>query len=95
MLASVLNSPVAIDASIQVVRAFVRLREILATHKTLARKLDELEKKYDKQFALVFEAIRKLMEPQPVPVRGQIGFQVQPKRAKIGTTKSQVRRRKK
>jgi hypothetical protein len=51
---------------VEVVRAFVRLRELLATHKDLARKLDELERKFgehDKQFQLVFEAIRQLMEP--------------------------------
>ena len=73
MLANVLNSPVAIRASIQVVRAFIRLREILATHKELARKLDEMEKKYDTQFKVVFEAIRKLMTP-PREARRPIGF---------------------
>ncbi len=54
-------------------RAFVRLREILATHKDLARKLEEMEKKYDAQFKVVFQAIRELMEP-PAPKRRQIGF---------------------
>ncbi len=73
MLASVLNSPVAVQASIQVVRAFVRLRGILAAHKELSRRLDELEEKYDGQFAVVFEAIRRLMEP-PEEKRGRIGF---------------------
>jgi hypothetical protein len=47
-------------------RAFVRLRQLLSTHADLARKLADLEKKYDKQFAIVFDAIRKLMEPTPV-----------------------------
>ncbi|MGH9793788.1 MAG: ORF6N domain-containing protein [Candidatus Acidiferrales bacterium] len=73
MLASVLNSAVAVQASIQVVRAFIRLREILATHKELARKLAELEQKYDKQFKVVFDAIRELMTPPRKPLR-PIGF---------------------
>lgn len=73
MLAGVLNSPVAISASIQVVRAFVRLREILKTHQDLARKLDALERKYDIQFRAVFDAIRELMSP-PRKSRRRIGF---------------------
>ncbi|MCI0529868.1 MAG: ORF6N domain-containing protein [Nitrospira sp.] len=73
MLASVLNSPGAVQASIQVVRAFIRPREILATHKDLARKLEELEKKYDRKFAVVFDAIRQLMVP-PKAKRRSIGF---------------------
>jgi hypothetical protein len=67
MAANVLNSPVAVAASIQVVRVFVRLRELLATHKDLARKLEELEKKlgqHDEKFQVVFEAIRQLMAPR-------------------------------
>ncbi len=74
MLASVLNSPVAVRASIQVVRAFIRLREILAGHVEMARKLAELEQKYDKQFKVVFDAIRELMAP-PKKERKRIGFQ--------------------
>ena len=73
MLASVLNSSVAIAASVQVVRAFVKLRELLATHKDLARKLDALERRYDAQFKAVFDAIRQLMAP-PEAKRGRIGF---------------------
>jgi len=73
MLASVLNTPVAVQASIHVVRAFIRLRQILETHKELARRLEELEKKYDEKFRVVFEAIRQLMAP-PAPKRAQIGF---------------------
>lgn len=76
MLASVLNSPVAVEASIQVVRAFVRLREILATHKELANKLVELEARieaHDKGITALFEAIRQLMEPPDTPQR-RIGF---------------------
>ncbi len=55
-------------------RAFVKLPEILSTHKDLARKLEDLEKKYDEQFKVVFEAIRELMEPAPVPPSRRIGF---------------------
>ena len=60
MLSSVLRSGRAIEVNIQIMRAFVRLREMLATHKDLAQKLEKLEKKYDKQFQAVFEAIRQL-----------------------------------
>lgn len=73
MAANVLNSPAAVQASIQVVRAFVRLRELLASHKELAAKLDALEKKYDKQFRAVFDTIRALMTP-PDTKRRPIGF---------------------
>lgn len=75
MLANVLNSKRAIQASVQVVRAFIRLRQVLASHAELAGKLDALEKKYDSQFKNVFEAIRRLMVP-PVPARRRIGFGV-------------------
>jgi hypothetical protein len=74
MLSSVLRSPKAIQVNIEIMRAFVKLREMLASNKELARKLEELEKKYDKQFAVVFTAIRRLMEPPPVKPRGRIGF---------------------
>ncbi|MGH9962768.1 MAG: ORF6N domain-containing protein, partial [Pyrinomonadaceae bacterium] len=73
MAANVLNSKRAVAASVQVVRAFVRLRQILASHADLAQKLQELEKKYDAQFKVVFNAIRQLMTP-PEPKRKQIGF---------------------
>lgn len=66
MLASVLNSSVAVQASIAVVRAFIRLREILTTRKELARKLDELEERieaHDEEITAIFEAIRELMQP--------------------------------
>jgi len=65
MLASILNSPIAVETSVVVVRAFVRLRQMLATHKKLALKIEELEKKYDGQFRSVFDAIRELMDPVP------------------------------
>jgi len=64
MLSSVLNSERAIQVNVEIMRAFVRLRQILSTHKDLARKLSELESKYDEQFKVVFEAIRRLMLPQ-------------------------------
>lgn len=73
MVATILNSPIAVKTSIQVVRAFVRLREMIASHKGLAKRLDELEKKYDAQFKVVFDAIRQLMTP-PEPKRRRIGF---------------------
>ncbi len=73
MLASVLNSKVAVKASIQVVRAFIRLREILASHKVLARKLATLEKRYDENFKEVFTAIHRLMAA-PDHSERKIGF---------------------
>jgi len=74
MLSSVLKSERAIEVNIEIMRAFVRLRQILASHAALARKLEELEKKYDTKFRVVFEAIRQLMEP-PQSKRRHIGFQ--------------------
>ncbi|MBI1805266.1 MAG: ORF6N domain-containing protein [Ignavibacteria bacterium] len=76
MLSSVLRSKRAGQVNIEIMRAFVKLRELLATNKDLARKLDGLEKKYDSQFRIVFEAIRKLMLPPEKPKR-QIGFKVE------------------
>ena len=73
MAANVLNSPVAVEASVAVIRAFIRLRQMLASHVELARKLASLEKKYDAQFKVVFDAIRQLMEPS-APKRRSIGF---------------------
>jgi hypothetical protein len=74
MLSSVLNSPRAIAVNIQIMRAFVRLRRMLSTHAELARKLDELERRYDRQFAVVFDAIRQLMaEPRGKP-KPPIGY---------------------
>lgn len=73
MLSSVLNSPRAVQVNIQIMRTFAKLREIISQHKDLAKRLDELEKKYDAQFKVVFDAIRQLMTP-PEPKRGRIGF---------------------
>jgi hypothetical protein len=79
MAASVLNTPVAVRASIFVVRAFVRLRSLLAAHKDLAGKLEELMKKvgtHDAQIRGLFEAIRELMAPPPPKPKPRIGYQV-------------------
>jgi hypothetical protein len=75
MLSSVLRSKRAVHVNIEIMRAFVRLRQILAAHKELERKLAALERKYDKQFKVVFDAIRALMVPPEKP-RKQIGFEV-------------------
>ena len=77
MLANVLRSPVAVRASIQVVRAFVNLRRMLATHEDLARKIDAIERrvgKHDVELQDVLRILRKLLEPPPVPPKRRIGF---------------------
>jgi hypothetical protein len=77
MLATVLNSPVAVEASVRVVRAFVLMREQLAAHKELAQKLSELESRvsgHDESIQNLFEAIRQLVEPPLPEDRKQIGF---------------------
>jgi ORF6N domain len=81
MLSSVLNSDRAVAVNIEIMRAFVRLRQMLATNVELARKLESLEKKYDTQFKVVFDAIRHLMEPPRKPKR-EIGFHVKYDEAK-------------
>jgi phage regulator Rha-like protein len=73
MLSSVLKSEKAIEVNILIMRAFVKLREMIASNKDLAKRLDELEQKYDAQFKIVFDAIRQLMVP-PEPRRKRIGF---------------------
>src|SRR5207245_6333596 len=75
MLSSVLRSRRAVQVNIEIMRTFVRLREMIASHKDLARRLNELEKKYDGQFKVVFDAIRQLMEPPDSKRR--IGFKAQ------------------
>jgi hypothetical protein len=78
MLSSVLNSERAIKVNIEIMRAFVRFRQILSSNKELSRRLDELEKKYDAQFKMVFDAIRQLMAPpEPEPPKKRIGFLVE------------------
>jgi hypothetical protein len=73
MLSSVLRSQRAVAVNIEIMRAFVRVREMLQSHTELARRLDDLELKYDSQFRVVFDAIRQLMIP-PAPPRNPIGF---------------------
>jgi hypothetical protein len=73
MLSSVLRSPRAVQVNIEIMRAFVRLRSLLQGNAELARKLAALEKKYDAQFRVVFDAIRELMAPAVTP-RRRIGF---------------------
>jgi len=85
MLSSVLNSDRAVDVNIQIMRTFVKLREMIASHKDLARRLDELEKKYDAQFKVVFDAIRQLMTP-PEPREKKIGFRVRERKPRYRTS---------
>jgi hypothetical protein len=74
MLSTVLNSERAIAVNIGIMRAFVRLRQILATHKDLAERLAAMEKKYDQRFKVVFDTLKRLMEPAPEPRKRPIGF---------------------
>ena len=88
MLSSVLNSERAIKVNIEIMRAFVRLRQILASNKELAKRLDELEKKYDAQFKIVFDAIRQLMAPPELePPKKRIGFLVEEPHVPYKTSK--------
>ncbi|MFH1581802.1 MAG: ORF6N domain-containing protein [Pseudomonadota bacterium] len=93
MLSSVLKSDRAIDVNVEIMRAFVRLRQLMATHTDLARKLTALEQKYDKQFKVVFDAIRALMTP-PAKPRKKIGFVVKEKQAAYGKKTKGSRRKK-
>jgi hypothetical protein len=83
MLSSVLQSKRALRVNIEIMRAFVQLRRMLASNEDLARKLAALEKKYDAQFKVVFDAIRQLMTP-PEPNKRKIGFLVSEKAARYG-----------
>jgi hypothetical protein len=74
MLSSVLNSPRAVQVNIEIMRAFVRLRAMIISNADLSHKIDELEKKYDEQFAVVFEAIRRMMEPPDPGKKRSLGF---------------------
>jgi len=74
MLSSVLNSERAIMVNIQIMRAFAQFRRMLLTHRDLRRKIEEMEKKYDAQFKIVFDALKKLLEPPPVKEKKIIGF---------------------
>lgn len=78
MLANVLNTPTAVETSLLIVRAFVKLRVILSTHKELEKKILELESKYDKQFKLIFKAIRELMRQEQLDKnRPGIGYKIE------------------
>jgi hypothetical protein len=93
MLASVLNSEIAVQASVRVVRAFVRLREMVAANSQLAAKLQELERRldsYDEGIANLFAALKQLLEPSEPTKRREIGFHVREKAARY-----RVRRRSK
>lgn len=83
MLSTVLRSKRAVQVNIKIVRTFVRLRRLLASNEELARKLAALERKYDAQFKVVFDAIRELMTP-PTPKRRRIGFLVSEAAARYG-----------
>jgi phage regulator Rha-like protein len=94
MLSSVLNSDRAIEVNIEIMRAFVRLRQILASHKELARKLEDLERRigaHDQQIQAVFQAIRQLMTP-PEPKKRKIGFLVKERPAKYGRRETRAGR---
>ncbi len=84
MLASVLRSPKAIEVNIQIMRTFVRLRRLLATNSELARKLEDIELKYDSQFRVIFDAIRALMREPEKPNR-KIGFTTKEQRVAYST----------
>lgn len=73
MLSSILNSDRAIEVNIQIMRTFVKLRELMLVHKDLRQKIEQLEHKYDAQFKIVFEAIRKIIAP-PLQPKNPIGF---------------------
>jgi hypothetical protein len=85
MLSSVLKSERAVHVNIEIMRTFVRLRQLLASNAKLARKLEMLERKYDAQFKVVFDAIRQLMVP-PEPNKRKIGFLVKERAAHYGRT---------
>ena len=76
MLSSVLHSKRAVQVNIEIMRAFVKLRRLLSTHKALARKLQEMEKKYDSQFQVVFQAIRQLMAPPDPPKKRRMDLEL-------------------
>ena len=78
MLSTVLNSKRAIQVNIQIMRAFTQLRQMLSTHKDLKKKIEAMEKKYDENFKIVFEAIKQLLKTESKP-RKKIGFTVKEK----------------
>ncbi len=74
MLSSVLHSPRAIQVNIQIMRTFIRMKQVLLDHKALWKKIEEMEKKYDQEFQVVFEAIKRLLQPPVNPNKRPIGF---------------------
>ena len=74
MLSSVLKSTRAVQTNVEIMRAFVRLRGLIGHNRELARRIDTLESKYDRQFKVVFDAIRELMAPPAPPPKRRIGF---------------------
>jgi hypothetical protein len=83
MLSSVLNSERAIQVNILIMRAFTKLREMLSTHEDLRRKVEAMERKYDRQFKVVFDAIKQLIDIESKPKR-KIGFEVKEPKARYG-----------
>ncbi len=73
MLSSVLKSETAVAVNIQIIRTFTKLREILSSHKDLKEKIEEMEKKYDSNFQIIFKSLRKFLEDKEKP-KGQVGF---------------------
>jgi len=92
MLSSVLKSERAVQVNVEIMRAFVRLRQMLAAHKDLEDKIAVLEKKDDKQFKVVFEALRALMEPPQKPVK-KIGFAVKETGVTYGSKKNRYEKK--
>jgi hypothetical protein len=95
MLASVLNSDIAVQASVRIVRAFVRLREMVAANAQLAAKLEELERRldsHDEAIVDLFAALKRLLEPTEPPKRREIGFHVREKTARyrVHSSKSKI-----
>ena len=91
MLSSVLRSKRAVEVNIEIMRTFVRLRQLLATNAELARKLAALEKKYDTQFKVVFDAIHQLMK-SPEPTKRKIGFIISERAVKYGRSETGLRK---
>ena len=87
MLSSVLKSQRAVQVNIQIMRAFSKLRQMLSTHKDLKKQIEAMEKKYDQQFQIVFEAIKQLLETDAKPGK-KIGFIVKEKQRSYGRLKS-------
>ena len=90
MLSSVLRSKRSIQANIQIMRAFTQLRKMLSTHEDLKRKIESMEKKYDEQFQIVFEAIKQLIETDEKPKK-KIGFTAREKQKAYGKKRKRLK----